>query len=189
MRPTAGLLDDVVDRRKAETCAFAERFRREERLERVGTRGGIHADAGIGHGDRSARSRGGQPVSRHLIDRHVLRFDRQMPSRGHRVTCVDGKIEQHLLDLRRSALTVQRPRPRIVGLDVLAKQTPEQLLRFLNDVVQVEHSEQVAAPPAERKQLPDHPSGAFGGSLDRLGMRRGAVTRRAARRACARSLR
>ena len=41
-----------------------------------------------------------------FVQAHVECFDRQRAARGHRVACVDRKVEQHLLELARVRLHV-----------------------------------------------------------------------------------
>src|SRR5208282_535310 len=48
---SAALLDDAVDRREAETCAFAFFFRGEERFEDAGLGVAVHALAVVADGD------------------------------------------------------------------------------------------------------------------------------------------
>ena len=47
----AVLLHDAVHRRETEAGALPDVLRREERLEQVRLRGGVHAAAGVAHGE------------------------------------------------------------------------------------------------------------------------------------------
>ena len=113
----AELRRHAVDLRKPEATALADRLGGEERLERVLHDIAGHADTGIDHRDPHvvARIECVQPSG--FVSIHISRCDAQLTAIGHRVSGVDGEVENDKLELR--GITRRRPEVgRQIGLDL-----------------------------------------------------------------------
>ena len=103
---------------------------------------GIHAGAGVGHGQQHVgpRSRGEVLRGVRLVELGVAGLDGEPAAVGHRVARVDGEVDDHLLDLAGVRLHRAEPGPECrAELDVLTDQAPQQLFQVRDEHVQVQH--------------------------------------------------
>jgi len=100
-RDTAVAHRDVPGDRQSEARSFTHSFGREERLEYLRLNFGIHATTIVRDGQQHVMPRldGRSNFSDRGGQMNVARFDHQTPALRHRVTAVDGKIQQHLFEL------------------------------------------------------------------------------------------
>ena len=165
----AALGDDPVDAREPEPRSHAL-LCREERLEDPGARDGIHSAAGVGDGENDVRPR--CLVRRNLLTVHVRGRDRQRAASRHGVPRVQGKVDQHLLDLAGIRLHVTE-----VGgerghhLDLLPDQAAEHLVGVDDDRVQVDDARLQHLLAPEGEQLLRQRRSALCRLLDRLHVR------------------
>ena len=96
--PALMLFDDSVNGGQAETGAFANFFRREERLEDAGQSAIVHAVPGVGDGEADEISLACLRVAAGVsgIDQHESGADGEAASTRHGVACVHGKVHEDL---------------------------------------------------------------------------------------------
>ena len=167
------LLHDAVDGGEAEPGPLPHRLGGEERLEQVTERLRRHPLAGIGERqtqvgprtDGEARWSAG-----HLrAELDGPRLQREHPALRHRVPCIEGEIDQHLLEL-----TPVHPDPNARSQEpevddaCLPERAAQHRDELVHDLVELEHRglQQLAA--AEGQELGGDRRGAFGGALDLL---------------------
>jgi hypothetical protein len=131
----ARLVDDAVHRREPQPGPLPRLLGREKRLEDSLTDLVRHTDAGVADDERDpARRR-----SLGCVD-HIVRRDRQHAAVEHRVSRVDGEVEQHLLELSAiGAHAGERRRRREAKLDVLADDSLQHRRDPLGDLGEIEH--------------------------------------------------
>ncbi len=135
------LLDDAVHGRQAETGAFPESLRREERFEEVRPRVRIHSAARVANDQRhvgtgrdgrvDARFGTGEPLHR--------RFNHQRAPARHRVSRVEGEVQERVFELDGippdgSNLGAELS----VDFDVLTEDPAEDLLDLTDDAVEID---------------------------------------------------
>ena len=100
---------------------------------------------------------------------HVAGLDRQGPSVGHRVLCIDGEIQDDLLDLARIGVDAsQRIRERESEVDVLGDQAAQHSFHTADDRGEVEDFGLQDLLAAHREQLPGERRGPFAREPDLL---------------------
>ena len=135
---SAALLNNAVDRCQTESRASALLFRREEGFENPRHDVGWHAAARIADLEPDVAA-GRQPerCAVAVIEVHVGQREVEPPATGHRVTGIDGQVDQHLLDLARVGLDrTKTRRDRGRNFDVLGDQPAKQLLRSRENLVE-----------------------------------------------------
>src|SRR5439155_9086527 len=104
--PATALLDDPPRAREAEAGACTGVLRREERLEDMRPRLGVHADARVADGEDDVQA--GLERARAGLDRRgeldAPRLDDELSTLWHRVARVQGEVHDHLLELAAVAL-------------------------------------------------------------------------------------
>ncbi|HJR49876.1 MAG TPA: hypothetical protein VJ794_02160, partial [Gemmatimonadales bacterium] len=165
------LADDAVHHREPQPGTLPRLLGGKERFKDAGLRRGIHADPGVDHADHrvgTGRQRGG-PVGRGRADLDVIGLEAQGPALRHRVPCVHGEVQEHLLELSRIRVDLPRARPQGEQQgDVLADQAPEHGARLPYRAVEIEVPALEHLLPAEGQELPGETGGAIRRLLDLL---------------------
>jgi hypothetical protein len=161
------LLDDAEDGGKAQTGAFADALRGEERLENTLARRPRHAGARVRNRQHHVRSGRDAGVQRCIgcVELHVGYLDAELTSVGHGVSCIHRQVHDDLLELGGvgldSAHTVYRKqRQRDIG----SEQTLQQAFHLQNELAEVEHLRLQQLPATEGQQLPHEVRGAITGA-------------------------
>ena len=164
----ARLVGKAVDLRQSETGAFAERLGGEERLEDSRQHVGRDADAGIGHRQRhEVALELIHPVA--LLQGDVARRQRNDAAARHRVTRVDGHVDQRELEL--GDVDLDRPdirRDVALELHVAAQRADQHLVHGLDAFLEVGDHRVERLASRERQQLARQALAAIGGRVDRV---------------------
>ena len=100
------------------------------------------------------RTESGTRVSLHepFVQHDVLSRESERSPSGHRVTGIDGKVGDHLLELTGIGADERiLARPNREQLDVLADQSTQQSVDVRHDVIEVEHARLQHLPADERQ--------------------------------------
>ncbi len=158
------LLDDAVRRREAEAGALPDFLGGEERLEQTPLRLFVHAGAGVRY-----RQHHVPPGHHHFVvkdgvlERDVLRFDRDAPAAGHRVARVHHEVHHDLLEMAAIAQRHrQRWRQRELDVEMLADQPAQHAGHVRDQHVDIEVRRVHHLLAAEGQQLLRQPGGAPG---------------------------
>jgi hypothetical protein len=168
---SAGLLDEAVDHRQPKTGTLADRLGGEEGIERLGDDARRHADAVVAHADPHIIAGAQRFLVRGigLIERRSTGRDGQRAARRHCVACVDGEVEQCVLELigirhRRPDVHVRRDRQR----DLFAHCLTQEIFRRRDERVDVHRLRIERLAPREGEQSmgqPRRPLGRRGGAV------------------------
>ena len=93
------LLDEAIGHRQAQSSTFAFGLGREERLECLLQNLRCHAGAGVGHFQQDIIAGRHRITGAVLVEQGIGYFDCQPTAAIHRVTAVDGQVENHVFDL------------------------------------------------------------------------------------------
>ena len=131
-------------------------LRREERLERVRERLGVHSVAGVRDLEKDVVARLHRDVAERAgTERHVHGAHGQPAALGHRVAGVDGEVDEDLLDLPRVGLHAPEVRDRGSKRILTSSRRTRWSIpsSFFDDVVQLEDVRLQDLLAAEREQL------------------------------------
>ena len=98
---TTALLHNAVYRGESQARSLANFLGSEERLEDFGSSLGVHADAGVTHGqhDVSARNQGGVLAGCGVVQLQILCFQTEAAASGHGIAGIDSQIHDDLFHL------------------------------------------------------------------------------------------
>lgn len=179
----AGLFDDAIDRRQAKPGSRTDLLGGKKRLENLVDHFVRNTGAGILHLEQRVIAVGDafiflQPG---ISGIDVAGADRQRAATVHGVTGVDGKIDDHLLELSLVGLH----QPQIAAMiefkfDICADQPPQQIGRFAQHLGHIENLGLQRLLARKCKELTDQIGGPVGVLLDLLDIGKRLVARRVA---------
>src|SRR6202030_1851740 len=154
----ATLFHDTIRSRESQARPLPDLLRGEERLEDLSLGVLVHADAGIPNFEQNivAGLHNVFLVWQGTLRGHyaVLGYERQRPAIRHRVPCVDGEIEKHLLDL--TWIGANRPNVRCgfdSDFDCRLEQSLEHRKKLNEPIIQTDRRWAQHLRASERQQL------------------------------------
>ena len=167
--PALVLFDDSVNGGQSEAGAFANFFRREERLEDAGQGSVVHAVPGVGDVEADEVSLACLRLAAGVGGIELLEFgaDGEAAAARHGVARVDGKVHEDLF--HHAGISVDGRE--IVGgmplqLHLFADAGPQDFCKVVDHLVQVQQLRLHDLLAAEHEQLAGEIGGAFGGDGD-----------------------
>ncbi len=168
------LLDNSIDGCEAESRAFANILRREERFKNMSQRRRIHAAACVADAQahKTSRARLRMRFRENGVNRHRGEVHGERAAARHGVARIDGKVHDDLLDHPGITLDKRQFVRRMeFERDVLADEAFQHFAHVADRLAQVERLELHDIFAAEHEQLARELGGAFGGEknvLDRI---------------------
>ncbi len=170
---TAGLLDDGLAGRQAQTGAFALGLGREKCLKQMRFDFLGHAGSRVTDAEHHVVAGNGAGVCARVvfIQRDIVGGDGQLAAVGHGIAGIDDQIHQHLPDVAGVGLDAS---DLFSGnnrhFDVLVNEPPQHFVQVFHHVIEVQHDGLHRLFAAEDQQLPGQPGGALGRRPNRLKM-------------------
>src|SRR5262249_30821917 len=164
-----GLFDEAVDRGKAETGALTDVLGGVEGVEYLVDDVGRNAGAGVDHLDLDIfAGRHALALQAHaLLGADIAGADRELAATGHRVACIDRKIDYRLPKLPDVGPDLPEiAHERDVERRLLADQPAQQHAEVRQRFAQLNHLRAQRLLAREGEQLPDEARGPVGVLLD-----------------------
>ncbi|SIT41218.1 hypothetical protein BN2476_270031 [Paraburkholderia piptadeniae] len=163
----AALLDVPVRHAQAKAATFTLPLGREKRIKRLLHHRRRHAGAGVGHGHHHvlAGRHVLQTVCIVIVEHRVGRFERQLAALRHRVPCIDGQVQNDVLQLVRVQHRIPEPtRNDSLDENVLAQCPSQQIIHTSEHVANIDNIRRERLATPERQKM----RGKFRSLFDRL---------------------